>query len=97
MQRDLEVAYLRLQELARKGRITVKKVSVQLNFADMVIKYLSGVNILTSCRSWDLELRRSAPTSLMVCDRGRSARQAIEPRESVSRRHTVTELTAGRA
>ena len=40
--RHLEVAYLWLQDLTRKGRITLKKILGQLNPADLMTEYLSG-------------------------------------------------------
>ena len=40
--RHLEVAYLWLQDLTRKGRITLKRIPGQLNPADLMTKYLSG-------------------------------------------------------
>ena len=40
--RHLEVAYLWLQDLTRKGRVTLQKIPGQLSPADLMTKYLSG-------------------------------------------------------
>ena len=48
--RHLEVAYVWLQELARKGRIIVKKVSGELNPVDVMTKYLSGVKTVNDMK-----------------------------------------------
>ena len=41
--RHIDVAYLWLQDMVRRGRVVMKKIPGARNLADLLTKYLSGV------------------------------------------------------